>query len=243
MYHCVYSQCKEESGFQFPTSYPYKIDAKKFEDHIISVIQACKQNRKPVDDVVFSFDDGGVSFYNVIAPILEKYGLKGLFFISTQFIDTDKFLTRAQIRELKSRDHIIASHTHSHPLDLSRLSYDEILNEWKTSKTILEDIINEPISTASIPNGRGSKLVVQAAKEAGFKVLYTSVPTIKFKTEKGITLIGRFVIRYNDTSDFVQNIILKPLTRIKLYIKWWVLNVVKKILGSNYRRLKRFLNV
>ena len=107
----------------------------------------------------------------------------------------------------------------------------------------MEDIINEPISTASIPNGRGSKLVVQAAKEAGFKVLYTSVPTIKFKTEKGITLIGRFVIRYNDTSDFVQNIILKPLTRIKLYIKWWVLNVVKKILGSNYRRLKRFLNV
>lgn len=243
MYHCVYSQCKEESGFQFPTSYPYKINAKKFEEHIVSVIQACKQNKKLIDDVIFSFDDGGVSFYNVIAPILEKYGLIGLFFISTQYINTEKFLTVNQIRELKERGHIIASHTHSHPLDLSKLSYGEILNEWKTSKTILEDILKEPILTASIPNGRESALVVKAAMEAGFKVLYTSVPIAKIKKEEDVTLIGRFVIRHKDTSKFVIDVIFKSSTRVKLYIRWWCLNVAKKILGSNYRKLKRFLNI
>lgn len=243
MYHCVYSQCKEESGFQFPTSYPYKIDVKKFEEHIVSIIQACEVNKKPIDDIIFSFDDGGISFYTVIAPILEKHGLHGLFFISTQYIDTDKFLSRNQIRELKKRGHFIASHTHSHPLDLSALTYEEILNEWRTSKSILEDILNESVAIASIPNGRGADLVVKAAQEVGFNMLYTSVPTTTIQTYKDLSIIGRFVVRHNTTSNSILNIIFKSSTRIKLYIRWWCLNIAKQILGSNYRKLKRILNI
>ena len=81
MYHDVYSDSETESGFQFPTSFPYKISAEKFESHVKLAHTYCKQNNLSLDSVEFTFDDGGVSFYTVIAPILEKYGFKGVFFI------------------------------------------------------------------------------------------------------------------------------------------------------------------
>ena len=84
-----------------------------------------------VCDVLFTFDDGGISFLTIIAPILEKYNQKGIFFISTQYIDTPLFLTKKQIKELRERGHIIGSHSHSHPQNISELANSDLLEEYK----------------------------------------------------------------------------------------------------------------
>lgn len=152
MYHDVYRSIVQESGFQFSTSFPHKINATKFEEHVKFVLNYCKQNNLSQDNIEFTFDDGGESFHSVIAPILEKYGFRGIFFISTSYIGTDKFLTVEQVKALYQQGHIVASHSHTHPRNMTGLSVNELLKEWKTSVQILEEIIQAPVTIASIPS-------------------------------------------------------------------------------------------
>ena len=65
-------------------------------------------------DVLFTFDDGGVSFVTKAAPILEKYGHKGVFFVSTKYIGTPGVLSAGQVKELELRGHVVGTHSHSH---------------------------------------------------------------------------------------------------------------------------------
>lgn len=177
MYHDVYKGDPSESGFQNESAFQYKIAVSQFEKQIESILNYCKRIKKDVNDIVrFTFDDGGVSFYTVIAPTLEKYGLKGIFFISTKYIGTDGFMSRDMIKELSLRGHIIGSHSHTHPQNMAQLTYDDIVSEWTESASILSAILGKKIEVASIPNGYANKSVLSACIDTGFKIVYTSIP-------------------------------------------------------------------
>lgn len=170
MYHNVTSDLFPYSGFSDIAASQYNIDIITFEKQVIAV--------SLYNNVVFTFDDGGSSFYTIIADILEKYGKKGIFFISTAYIGMNGFLTSSQIANLSKRGHTIASHSHTHPEWISKLSTEESLQEWKISKQILESIIQKPIFLASIPNGDISKSVLQNLSDAGYSDIYTSEPIV-----------------------------------------------------------------
>lgn len=72
MFHDVISRDFPNSGFSKPGALQYTIDDHKFE----ALVKFCVESSS---DVVFSFDDGGNSFYNIAAPILERYGKRGYF--------------------------------------------------------------------------------------------------------------------------------------------------------------------
>lgn len=239
MYHDVYKGSETESGFQFSTSFPYKISADIFESHVRFAHDYCYQNQLPLDTIEFTFDDGGESFYRVIAPILEKYGYRGVFFVSTSYIDTEKFLTTEQIKELHQRGHIIASHSHSHPRNMTELSESELLNEWRRSVQILEKIIQSPVVVASIPSGYNSKEVTDSAAQAGIKILYTSKPTDKLAHATNISLIGRYVIHCNTSTDKLSKIIYSANYRRKMLCRWALINCVKRLLGKHYNSIKK----
>lgn len=184
-YHDIVTDTDKSSGFQNDSAFQYKVDATHFEEHVKQLYDI---------NVVFTFDDGGSSFYSYAAPILEKYGLRGIFFISTQYIDTPGFLTIDQVRELKERGHVIVGHSHTHLSNIASLSIEGITREWNDSKNILEEIINDKVKKASIPNGFSSKKVIQSAQNAGLEILYTSEPTTKVRMENGIKLIGRYIV-------------------------------------------------
>ena len=232
MYHDISIDSDMSSGFQTKVSMDYKVDAQVFEDHVKK-----SQGKR----VLFTFDDGGDSFLTIVAPILEKYGFKGVFFISTKYIGTKGFLSVDQIKELDARGHIIGSHTHSHPKNLSLLSPDEIYLEWKTSVDILSEILGKSITIASIPNGRGSKMVSRAAQLAGIKELQTSEPTNIDKQKEGITLVGRYAVLRSMRTEFVLDIVNSWKTRYGLRIKWQVINVFKLLLGRHYYNLRKRL--
>lgn len=114
MFHDVISSSCPISGFQNIGANQYRLDKGTFERFIESI------NRLKTD-IVYSFDDGGVSFQEIIAPILEKYGKQGIFCITTSYIGMPGFLSEDQIRVLDGNGHIIASHSHTHPRDISKL--------------------------------------------------------------------------------------------------------------------------
>lgn len=229
MYHDIVTANDKSSGFQNKNAFQYKVEESAFEEQVKAL-----QGK----DVVFTFDDGGESFITKAAPILEKYGFKGVFFISTKYIGTPGFLTPEQIRELAEIGHVIGSHSHTHPEIFTKLSSEEIKQEWQLSSQVLKDILGEGDYTASIPNGYASKEILDAAIQYGFNTIYTSQPTTKTKTYKNGKLIGRYVVLDGmSTSDVVKMVTSKGC-QIKMAVKWHLLNVVKKVLGSSYDTFK-----
>ena len=119
MYHDVLNSLYPKSGFQKVGALQYAIESRTLDEHL--------NFATGVDNVQFSFDDGGSSFYDVIAPMLEHYKRTGIFYIATCYIGTEFFMTEDQIRELDRRGHVIASHSHSHPKTISEHSREEYL--------------------------------------------------------------------------------------------------------------------
>lgn len=107
--------------------------------------------------ISFTFDDGFEECYTVIAPLLEKYGTRGAFFINANYIDSDqnyqtKFNERIntftkkpmsweQIKDLHRRGHLIGSHNLDHT-NFGELDLAEITEQLETNKQILEEKLN-----------------------------------------------------------------------------------------------------
>lgn len=229
MYHDIITINDITSGFQNESAFQYKVNEDTFEE----VVRNLSPSR-----VLFTFDDGGLSFLTNAAPILEKYGHRGVFFIATDYIGTPGFLSVEQVRELDKRGHIVGSHSCSHPHNMAGLPDDAISKEWIESKNKLEEILGHTMEYASIPNGYSSKSVVTKAREAGIKYLYTSTPIDRVKNVKGISLIGRYVIHDKMLPQEVTNIVESRKTRIKKYAKWLVIESIKFVLGNQYDKVK-----
>lgn len=107
--------------------------------------------------VSFTFDDGFEECYTVIAPLLEKYGTRGAFFINANYISSDedyqvefnkridtytkKPMSWTQVIDLHKRGHLIGSHNLDHT-NFAELSLDEITDQLKRNKEILEEKLN-----------------------------------------------------------------------------------------------------
>ena len=229
MYHDIVSDCDSSSGFQNESAFQYKVNKQSFEE----CVKSC-----PPDKVLFTFDDGGYSFLSDAAPILEKYGHFGVFFIATDYIGTPGFLGAEQIKELDARGHIIGSHSCSHPHNMREQKNEAIEKEWSTSVKVLENILGHKVEYASIPNGYSSSIVIEKAKTAGIKYLYTSTPISRIKEINGMKIIGRYVVHDKMSNDEIISIIGSKLTRQKKYLRWLAIEFLKFILGSHYDSVK-----
>lgn len=232
MYHDIVTEKDKSSGFQNTSAFQYKVDARAFEEQVKSLSP---------EKVIFSFDDGGISFLKTAAPILEKYGHKGLFFIATDYIGTPGFLNAEQIRELNNRGHIIGSHSCSHPTNMALMSEDAIKEEWVRSIESLESILEHKVDYASIPNGEISNTVIHKAQEIGIHYLFTSEPTEEVRLIANMKLIGRYVIHSNTSLQETKSIVYSATTRKFKHLRWKILMRMKHIIGKQYDKIKSYI--
>lgn len=231
MFHDVYVVDEDESGYIGKGPGLYKLSQDKFVE-IINILSSQKDIK-----FQYTFDDGGISAYTLIAPLLEKHGLRGCFFLVTSKINTPGFLTSEQILSLDRRGHIIGSHSHSHPR-LTELSPTEIQYEWLTSKKILEDILGHTVSVVSIPNGYQSKKIFKLATQSGYNEIYTSIPQVICSEgfQKNVQ-IGRFVVlRDSTTNDILR--LNKVFYRVCLYGRYLILSFLRNLLGPLYKIIR-----
>ncbi|WP_163712216.1 polysaccharide deacetylase family protein [Mangrovibacterium lignilyticum] len=90
--------------------------------------------KMPIPDklVVLTFDDATASQYSIVAPLLEKFGFGGTFFIcefQPNFKDSSKYMNWRQIAALNRMGFEIANHTrhHEHINSLSKEKAVEVL--------------------------------------------------------------------------------------------------------------------
>ena len=183
-------------------------------------------------------DDGGVSYYTVLAERLESRGWRGHCFVATDFVGTPGFLTVSQIRDLDARGHVIGSHSASHPARFSACHPDAMRREWLRSRLALEDLLGHSVNAGSVPGGYYSRGVAEAAGDAGLRILFTSEPTTTIHLEHGIHVIGRFTLRRGHSPDMAARLAgTSPWTRSAEWTRWNAKALVKPVLGQAYPRL------
>jgi len=245
LYHdVIQNEDYAASGFQSGDANFYKLTEETFVEHLEAICQKYQLKAEGLKALslnghtpfFISFDDGGSSFLNPIADILERLGWVGIFFISTDYIDTPGFLTRDEVKELADRGHIIGSHSCSHPVKITNYSYDEILAEWSKSKDVLESIIGTEVTTASIPGGFLSKDIEKSAAEAGYLSLFTSEPQKKIYFVDGCMVLGRYSIAQGATTKVAVRLANKRFSpyQARQYAFWNVKKFAKKYCGALY---------
>jgi peptidoglycan/xylan/chitin deacetylase (PgdA/CDA1 family) len=68
----------------------------------------------PSKPIMLTFDDSHEEHYSVVAPELEKYGFKGVFFIMTIPLGKPHYMTADEVKSLSDRGHVIGCHTWDH---------------------------------------------------------------------------------------------------------------------------------
>jgi peptidoglycan/xylan/chitin deacetylase (PgdA/CDA1 family) len=187
------------SGFPGPAAAHYKLTPEDFAAHLDEVERAGlvpSLVRDPALDglqLLLTFDDGGRSALEAVAPQLAARGWPGHFFVTTGELGHPSFLTGSALAELAGQGHIVGSHAHSHR-PLTRLPLAELRDELRRSKAILEDLLADEVDVLAAPGGFCSARVAELAAAEGYRHLFTSEPWLRPRAHGPVTLYGRFAI-------------------------------------------------
>ena len=125
----------------------------------------------PAKPVMLTFDDSHEGHYSIVRPILDKYGFKGVFFITTAYIDKKNYLTTAQIKELSDKGHVIGAHTYDHPI-ITKLKGKQWDKQIDMPKKKLEKITGQKIEYFAYPYGVWNTEAINELKERGIKAAF-----------------------------------------------------------------------
>src|ERR1041384_3494260 len=238
LFHDVYATDPGESGFRSPAADRYKVTIPGCETQLDGLEALRVPSPDSAIPATLTFDDGGVSYYTVIADRLEAMGLRGYCFVTSDYGGTRGFLTEEQMRELDARGHVLGTHSASHPPRFSALTPAEMRGQWLDSRHQLEDILGRAVTVAPVPGGYFSIAVAEAAAAAGLRTLFTSEPTTKLSEVDGCQLSGRFTIRRGHAPDMARRFAAAARwAGGGARMGWNAKAVVKPVLGASYARV------
>jgi peptidoglycan/xylan/chitin deacetylase (PgdA/CDA1 family) len=214
----------------------YVLERRLFERHI----DYLATKPKTAVRVVISFDDGDLSCHTTAAPILERHGLRGEFFVVTKWIGTPGFMTADHLRELAQRGHGVHSHSRTHPR-LSSLAVPQIEDEIKGSKDDLEALLRRPVTQFSIPGGAYDERVLDVANRAGYTSVMNSIEG--YNDDAPRYLLQRFALRSYSDVPVLAGICEHPgRTTTRLAIKRHALRLARGVMGKGgYGKLRELI--
>lgn len=177
-----------------------------------------------------TFDDGHLSNYTIAFPELLSRNLFAEFYVNTDFIGTENYMTWENLKEMSDAGMSIQSHGHTHPY-FSDLAEDEIREQLETSKKLIEEKVGTEVTVFAPPGGRYNKIVVQEAKKLGYRCIANSVPGVCVKNEA--FEVPRFAILAT-----TPNAAVKHYKRSNSYLvlkqrfKYHSFGLAKKLLGN-----------
>ena len=162
--------------------------------------------------------------------------------VTTDRIASPGFLNEDQIRDLRGRGHVVGSHSCSHPVRMSHCTPEVLDREWSDSVRKLEQILGEPVHTASVPGGYYGRDVAAAAARAGIRELFTSEPVTAIGEVDGCRVFGRFAIQRGLPEHRITSLVAGSVwPRLEWYALWNVKKLLKAAGGGAWLRLRAFI--
>ncbi len=133
--------------------------------------KSLSQNKKE-RKILFTVDDGLISFYENAWPILKEKKIPFILFVNTREVGAYNYMNWEQIKELYSSDLVeIGNHSHSHEY-LVDTSADVIKNDIAESIRIFKKNLGKNSDFFSYPFGEYSLEFKKIIKEFGFKYAF-----------------------------------------------------------------------
>jgi peptidoglycan/xylan/chitin deacetylase (PgdA/CDA1 family) len=212
VYHSVFPHTLDQSPLQkyydvSPESFIHEMQYLKDSGYTVisldALARALDQNIiLPPKSVVLTFDDGWRNQYAYAFPVLEKYNFTATFFIYTDAIDHDYFLTWDQVRLINNAGMTIGGHAESHPYLPDIHDPTQLRKEIIGGKKIIEDQIRQKIYLFAYPFGHYNDEIVSIVKEAGYIAARSTYAGISHTKDDLYTL--RAVEVTDDFNKFTQ---------------------------------------
>ena len=127
----------------------------------------------PEKPIVLTFDDGYVSMYNTVYPLLKERGWSGTFFCITKTMQSPSKVSEQMIAEMAANGMEIGSHTVSH-LELDSLSPATLNSQLCDSKEVLSTVTGKDVTALCYPSGKYNEDTQRAARQAGYLCAVTT---------------------------------------------------------------------
>lgn len=113
--------------------------------------------------VIFTYDDGLLSHFQLAAPLHLKYDIPATFaVVANRALDAsfwERHLNSQQVLQLNKMGFEIASHGHDHNIPYSEMTNDAIDSDASTSRDALGRLLGKKISSICIPFSSYSKRI------------------------------------------------------------------------------------
>jgi len=125
----------------------------------------------PTEPILLSFDDTHEEHFSIVAPILARYGYKGVFFTMTVCIGKKNYMTASQIKALSDSGHAIGCHTWDHP-NVTTVKGKEWERQIDEPKLLLEKITGRAVNHFAYPYGAWNDTAIIELKKRGIKAAF-----------------------------------------------------------------------
>ena len=137
-------------------------------DNFEKSIKEEKSERK----ILFTVDDGLLSFYENAWPILKEKKIPFILFVNTREVGSYNYMNWDQIRELHNNENVeIGNHSHSHEYLVDEAS-DIIVKDIKKSIKIFKENLGKNSNFFSYPFGEYSSEFKKIIQDLGFKYAF-----------------------------------------------------------------------
>lgn len=213
-------QCLKYNGYQ--TILPSDIHGR-----------VCEKN--PEKTVILSFDDGLLNNYEIVFPLLRKYGFKGLFFFITAEIGKNGRITAEQLKEMSDSGMELGSHTISHPY-LDTLNSAEVVHQLQHSKQTLENISGKKVTSLAPPGGWFDTETEKIALQQGYDFFFSCEIGLNDLTENPFVYKRIEVLRSMSLKEFQD--LLVPTRAFEYKLEQSLKFALHSLIGtSNYVKL------
>ena len=183
-----------------------------------------------------TFDDGYVSDYTIVFPLLESLGISATFFINTSNIGKPGFLNWSMVIEMQKKGNVFGSHGHNH-LKMTDISLQASKYEFIKSKELYELRTGERVQLFSFPYGCYNNSLLELSIECGYTNCFISKHGI-------IQYIGNVIPRNSINSSMDDLDISKILNPSIVILSKWAIEdstkyIVKMIIGDKYYKILR----
>ncbi|MCX6238972.1 MAG: polysaccharide deacetylase family protein [Bacteroidia bacterium] len=107
----------------------------------------------PEKPVMITFDDSRLEHSTIAAPVMEKYGFRGVFFIMTITYNKKNYMTTDQITQLAKAGHTIGLHSWDHTMVIKYKEAADWQKQVAEPKNKLEGIVGKAVEYWAYPNG------------------------------------------------------------------------------------------
>ncbi len=184
--------------------------------------------------VSLTFDDGWISHYTTVRPILDQSSLKASFYIITNEMlnpaagdlnDPSSYASTAQVLALQQAGHEIDAHTQTHP-HLTQLTTAKARDEIQGSRKDLLDHGFSPVDSLAYTYGEYNDAIITLTKNANFAGARTVDEGYNQRTDNTFTLKVQNVLNTTTPAQIRQWI--DTATRDKT----WLILVIHQVINN-----------